>query len=66
MIVYDKNGQPYEADLVDGDEYRRVLEKLAYVRSLGEVYREPPEWNCAKMGGRPDFEDCEKINLSEL
>lgn len=27
--VYDKNGQPYEADLVDGDSFRKLQRELA-------------------------------------
>lgn len=31
--IYDRNGQPYEADLVDGDEYRQVERENAALRA---------------------------------
>ena len=30
--VYDKNGQPYEADLVDGEQYRQLERENAALR----------------------------------
>ena len=31
--VYDKNGQPYEADLVDGEQYRQLERENAALRA---------------------------------
>ena len=37
MIVYDSNGQPYDADLVDGSEYRRLAAFEANVKNLAAL-----------------------------
>ena len=34
--VYDKNGQPYEADLVDGETYRKLERDNAALLELAE------------------------------
>lgn len=31
--VYDKNGQPYEADLVDGEQYRQLERENTALRA---------------------------------
>lgn len=33
VTVYDKNGQPYEADLVDGESYRTIQRELAEAKA---------------------------------
>ena len=47
MIIYDKNGQPYDADLVPGPEHRTLLSELAAARkALDEainVYLSEPD-----------------------
>lgn len=45
------------------EEYRR---KLEYVRALGEVYIYPSDWRCAKMGGPPEIDAYEKVDLSDV
>ena len=34
MTVYDKNGQPYDADLVAGEEFRALQQQNAELRKL--------------------------------
>jgi chromosome segregation ATPase len=36
VTVYDKNGQPYEADLVDGALYRELQRELAEAKANGQ------------------------------
>ena len=44
-------------------ELRGALEKIA---ELGEVRVYPAEWNCAKMGGSPSYEDLAILDLFSL
>ncbi len=40
MTIYDKNGQPYSADLVEGEKYRRLEHELAEARKELKFERE--------------------------
>jgi hypothetical protein len=37
---------------------------IAAMRALGEVYRYPADWRCAKEGGAPSIDAYEKIDLA--
>lgn len=39
--------------------------RLNRVRDMGEVYIYPSDWRCAKMGGPPEIDAYEKIDLSD-
>lgn len=39
MTIYDKNGQPYEADLVDGVAFREIERENAKLREESEAAR---------------------------
>lgn len=40
-------------------------DRLNAVREYGEVYVYPSGWRCSKMGGPPDIDAYEKVDLSE-
>lgn len=40
-------------------------ERLNRVREMGEVYIYPSDWRCSKMGGPPDIDAYEKVDLSD-
>jgi hypothetical protein len=47
-------------------ELRSAGAALEYVRGLGEVYKYPSDWNCAKMNEHPPLEAYERIDLSSV
>jgi len=56
MIIYDKNGQPYDADLEDGDKYRELERKYNHLRELLNKARSALDYNLLAAWGQEDLE----------